>query len=291
MFLLQLLSRRSCSRSPKKNRSCLLWGALTPLSITPLKLSLAVRYKTRPSSTRSLEAPSRTRTMSYQHRTKLRSLQVPVLLTVKEEREVQEETAGILASASSSPGPFSRVSPPLTTTFIVAPPPMMTRWKSLACSLRARAARPQPQCHTSRSLTWLYPGLHHCSWGRRLWKQCARPHWRGCLSRRKAWRMERKKDSWLLHHWRCWIALFSRGAMLMIKFLKGKRSDFMFYELLFSWFYDGFEQEFSFQSYNPWKMCCLSFIINLSLFARCVGNLTNVLPFWFLIKNPSKCAF
>ena len=193
LFLLQLPSQRSCWRSLKIHRSCRARGASTPPSITPPRLWLAVRHKTRPTPTPSPKAPSATPSMLCQHQTKRRTRRAPAAWAVKEEVEEREETAGVQPSASSSPGLSSPVSPRSITTCTGVPPPRTTSWAGLGCSPRARAARPRPRCPTRRFSTWLCPGRLRSSWARRHRRRCTRRRWRSCYSKRRGWRTGRRK--------------------------------------------------------------------------------------------------
>lgn len=183
---------------------------------------------------RNLEALSRTPTTPCRHQTKQRTLQVLAVLEVKEGEVAQEEKAGVQPLGLSIPGPSSQASRPSITTCTGAPPRRKTRWASLGCSPRAPAARlHRRRCPTSRSSTWLCLERPRSSWARRRRRQCTRRRWRGCRSGRRGWKTGRKKGWCLLRHWRCWIALFSRGAMPMIKCSRGICAFFLAYVRLF----------------------------------------------------------
>lgn len=223
LFLQQLPSQRSCRKSLRISRSCRAWGASTPLFITPQRPWPAVSRKKRPTPMLSPEAPSATPTVSYRRRTKRRTRRVTAELGAKEEGEEPVGKPGVQPTAWSSPGPSSRRgSRPSITTCTGAPLPRTKRWASLECSPQARAAKLRPRCPTSRFSTWPCQGRPRSLWARRRRKRCTRRRWRGCRSGRRGWRTGRKKGWCLLHHWRCWIALFSRGATPTIKCSRGK---------------------------------------------------------------------
>lgn len=130
------------------------------------------------------------------------------------------------------PLPWSTLGPSiqalhLSITTCTAVHPLQTNmWASLGCSPQAYAASLLLRFRMSRFFTWPFPEQPRSSWARRHRRQCTRQRWRGCRSGRRGWRMARKKGSCRLHHWRCWIALFSRGAIPMIKCSRGECSFF-----------------------------------------------------------------